>query len=114
MFQPQPKTMSDLEVILHLSALALLVGVLVYLQGRRARQRERLRRQLRPVAEPINVATLRPRVAEVRQTFRESARAQARHGHARESLVAAARRQLARLPFFRSNATHPEHDAPAA
>ena len=106
--------MSDSEVILHLSALAFLVSVLAYLQGRRVRERERLRRQLRPAAEPINVATLHPRVAAVRQDFKRTAQKHSRCIRHREGLITTARQHLAKLGFFRHTHVSSDGDRHAA
>jgi hypothetical protein len=93
--------MADIPFMLKLVALALLAGFLLYRQWQRERQRAALRRQLRPASDGLNVAPLRPRLNALRQNFISAAHEHARGVHARECLVAAARRKLSHLPFFR-------------
>lgn len=102
------KTMSDNEVILRLSTVALLVGYLTYMQWGRARKRAAFRRQFHRAGEVIDVAPLRPRLDEVRRNYTASAHAQARGIHARENLVASARQKLSQLPFFRDHPAEPQ------
>jgi hypothetical protein len=95
------------EIILRLTALALLLGFLLYKQGERARKRAAFRRQFQREGEPLNVAPIRPRLAAVRRGFEQAAHAHTRGIHVREELVAAARRKLGHLSFFRDHpATH--------
>jgi len=102
--------MSDNEVILRLSTVALLVGFLIYMQWERARKRAALRRrfQFKGEVHPINVAPLRPRLAEVRRNYTTAAQTHVRSIQARESLVTSARQKLSGLPFFRNHPAEPE------
>ncbi len=100
--------MSDNEVILRLTTVALLVGFLGYMQWERARKRAAFRRQFHRAGEVINIAPLRPRLAEVRRNRTAVAHTHARGIQGRAELVARARRKLSHLPFFQN---HPaEHE----
>jgi len=102
--------MSDDEVILRLSMVALLVGFLIYMQWKRARKRAALRRQFQFKGEvhPINIAPLRPKLEEARRNYTAVAHAHARGIQTREDLVTSARRKLSHLPFFRNHPAEPE------
>lgn len=100
MVQQQAKTMSDNEVILRLSTVALLVAFLICKQAERARKRAAFRRQFQREGDVINVAPLRPRLAVVRRNFALAAHAHAAGLRARHAWLASARRRLEQLPFF--------------
>jgi hypothetical protein len=102
--------MSDNEVILRLSMVALLVGFLIYMQWERARERAALQRlfQFKGEVHPINVAPLRPKLEAVRRNYTALAHAHARGIPTREDLVTSARRKLSHLPFFRKHPAEPE------
>ena len=103
--------MSDNEVILRLSTVALLVGFLIYKHWERARKRAAFRRQFQFHGEvsTIDVAPLRPRLEAVRRDYSKAAHAHARNFDAREGRVTAARRKLGQLAFFH---LHPsDHEA---
>ena len=106
--------MSDNEVILRISTVALLVGFLIYMQWERARKRAAFRRQFHREGDVIDVAPLRPRLQEVRRNYTAVAHTHARGIHAREDLVARARRKLRHLPFFRNPPVESENGHHAA
>jgi len=113
-FTTKLKIMSDSEVILRLSTVALLVGFLLYKQWQRDRKRAAFWRQFQREGDIINVTPLRPRLEEVRRNFTAAARGHGRGSEAREDLVASARRKLSRLPFFRNHPAEPEGEHHAA
>ncbi len=106
--------MSDNEVIIRLTAVLLLLAFLVYKHVERARERAAFQRQFQREGEVINVAPLRPRLEALRRDYSHAAHAHARGIPVREGLVAAARRKLSQLPFFRKQPVHPEGEHHAA
>ena len=100
--------MSDNEVILRLTTVALLLGFLGYMHWERVCKRAAFRRQFHRDGEAINLAPLRPRLEEVRRNHTAAAHVHARANQGRADLVARARRKLSHLPFFQN---HPaEHE----
>jgi hypothetical protein len=106
--------MSDAGYILCLIALAALVGFLLGKCNERSRKRSAPPRPLPRVGNVINVAPLRPRLEELRRDYSSAAHAHERGIEARESLVAAARSKLTRLPFFQKHPATPDDDREAA
>ncbi len=108
--------MPDTEVILRLSTVALLLGFLLHKHWERARKRAAFWRrfQFKGVVNPINVASLRPRLEEVRRNYTAAARVHGRSIEARAELVASARRKLSHLPFSRTHPAEPEGEHHAA
>lgn len=106
--------MSDNEVIIRLTTVLLLLVFLVYRHAERARKRAAFRRQFQREGDVINVAPLRPRLEAVRQEFSQAAHGRAPNHHAREGLIAEARRKLSQLSFFRHQPAHPESERHAA
>ena len=100
--------MSDNEVIIRLTTVLLLVAFLVYKHVERARKRAAFRRQFQREGDVIDVAPLRPRLEAIRREFSQAAHERTHGLHAREGLIAAARRKLIRLPFFRHQPAHSE------
>ena len=100
--------MSDNEVILRLTTVALLVGFLTYMEWERARKRAAFRRQFHRDGDVIDVAPLRPRLEEVRRNYSAVAQAHARGTQGREEIVSDARHRLSRLRFFRNHPAEPE------
>ncbi|MEY4387414.1 MAG: hypothetical protein RLY20_2697 [Verrucomicrobiota bacterium] len=106
--------MSDNDFILRLTTVALLTGFLVYMQWERARKRAELRRQSRLVGDVIDVTPLRPRLESLRRDYAAAAQDHARSIGAREKLVAATRRTLSSLSFFRKHHAPDEREHHAA
>ena len=102
--------MSDNEVILRLTTVALLLGFLGYMHWERVCKRAAFRRQFHRDGEAINLAPLRPRLEEVRRNHTAVAHTHARGIQGREDLVARARHRLGGLPFFRNHPAEPEHE----